>query len=422
MQPQSSRRPLLALFFADAVSMTGNVMAMTAIPWFVLQTTGSAAKTGLTGFFGFLPIVLANLFGGTLVDRLGHKKASVVADLASGATVVLIPLLHLTGGLTFPVLLALVFLGALLDAPGATARSALLPEAAQLAGWTLERASGTTAAVERGSRLAGAPLAGLLIAIFGATNVLWIDAATFFVSALAVVMAVPRIAPFRRDGDTTYMSELKEGLRFVRNQPLVAAIITTVAITNFYDSATTVLLPVYANEIFGSSVSLGLMLGAFGGGAVVGALVFASLGRRYSRLKVFAACFMVVTVWYPVLASFPPQPVAILMMTVAGFASGPLNPIINTVFMERIPAHLRGRVLGVGMAAAWATMPLGVLLTGLVIEWFGLRTTLLALGTAYLVTTFSIWFNPAMKDLDQPAPSAVNQPPDSDCTCCSRLN
>ena len=93
------RGPLFALYAANAVSMTGNVAALIAIPWFVLQETGSAALTGLSGFFAFLPIVFAAFFGGVVVDRLGFRTSSVVADLTSAAAVAAIPLLHTTVGI-----------------------------------------------------------------------------------------------------------------------------------------------------------------------------------------------------------------------------------------------------------------------------------------------------------------------------------
>jgi MFS family permease len=96
----------------------------------MLQTTGSAAQTGITGFFTILPVVVAGFFGGTLVDRMGYRRTSIVADLASGLTVALIPLLHFTIGLEFWQLMVLVFLGGLLDAPGSTARTALIPDLA----------------------------------------------------------------------------------------------------------------------------------------------------------------------------------------------------------------------------------------------------------------------------------------------------
>ena len=116
-QPRAlRRRPLYALFVADSISLVGNVVAQLAIPWFVLVTTGSPTYTGLAVFFNFLPVVLAGLFGGVVVDRLGFRTTSVGADLASAAAVAAIPLLHATVGIELWQLLALVFVGALLAA------------------------------------------------------------------------------------------------------------------------------------------------------------------------------------------------------------------------------------------------------------------------------------------------------------------
>src|SRR5690242_16068833 len=133
--------PFFALLSANTISLAGNVLTLIALPWFVLQTTGSASKTGLTGFFSAVPLVLASFFGGALVDRIGHKRISVLADLMSGLAVAIVPLLYLTGGLEFWHLLALVFIANLMDAPGSTARTVLLPEVAELAGVRLERAN-----------------------------------------------------------------------------------------------------------------------------------------------------------------------------------------------------------------------------------------------------------------------------------------
>src|SRR3712207_6639057 len=124
----TSRIPLFALLAANAVSMTGNVFTLIAIPWFVLQTTGSASQTGLTSAVAALPFIIAGIFGGTIVDRVGFRKMSIISDLASSVTTALIPLIHLTVGLEFWQLLVLVFLGGLLDTPGGTARESMLPD------------------------------------------------------------------------------------------------------------------------------------------------------------------------------------------------------------------------------------------------------------------------------------------------------
>src|SRR5919106_2882451 len=194
------RAPLYALFGADAISLTGNSVAQLAIPWYVLITTGSPALTGLAVFFNFLPIVIAAFLGGVVVDRLGFRTTSVVADLASAAAVAAIPLLYTTVGLELWQLLALVFVGALLDAPGATARAALLPDLVELAGSRMERASGIRGAIQQGSQLLGAPVGGVLVATFSATGALWLNAASFLVSAALVVAFVP--GPTRHQEDT----------------------------------------------------------------------------------------------------------------------------------------------------------------------------------------------------------------------------
>src|SRR5262245_56487269 len=185
------RLPIFALLAANTISLAGSALTMIALPWFVLQTTGSAAMTGLAGFFVALPGFVAGIFGGTLVDRLGYKRVSIVADLVSGIAIALIPLLFITVGLAFWQLLALIFLGSLLEIPGVTARRALLPELAAMASVRLERVNGAFEAIQHLALLLGPPLAGILIVWLGASNVLWIDAATFAASAAIVTLAIP---------------------------------------------------------------------------------------------------------------------------------------------------------------------------------------------------------------------------------------
>lgn len=394
--------PILILFTANAISLIGNVLAMVAIPWFVLQTTGSATQMGITGFFTVLPVAVAAFLGGGLVDRLGYKRASIIADVTSGIAIALIPLLFYTAGLAFWQLLVLVFIGNLLDAPGNTARSALIPELAQLANMPLERASAAIQAIERGSRLVGAPLAGVLIAILNPGNVLWIDAATFIASALLVALAVPWMARVGNPAPRTYAAELFDGLKFLRKDRLIKALVLTVMITNFLDAPSgTVVLPVYAKQQSGSAVDLGLMIAALGGGALLGAVLFGVVGHRLPRRVTFAFMYMLVGMRFFALALFPDLPVVLLVMFIAGVAAGPLNPIMSTIEYERIPPDMRGRVFGTITAGAWFAMPLGTLLGGFAVERMGLLATLLTLGILYLLTTSSLLVNPSIREMDR---------------------
>jgi len=399
-----SRRPLLMLLLANGISGVGNNLTALAVPWFVLETTGSPTRTGITGFFTILPIVLASFFGGTLVDRLGFRRMSVLADAASGITVALIPLLYRAGLLEFWLLLVLVFLGALLDAPGATARAALVPDLAELGGVGIERAAASVQVVQRAALLLGAPLAGGLIALLGASAVLWLDAVTFAVSALMVQFLVPATArPPRTAPPARYRDEMSVGIRFIRQDRLTLALLLVLVMTNFLDSMwSSVLAPVYAQEVYDSAVALGLLFGAAGGGAVLGAIAYGAVGHRLPRRTLFIAAFVVAGAPALVLATFPPLPVAVAIKAVAGIAAGPLNPILGTLQYERIPAPLRGRVLGVMTAAAWVAMPLGALIAGPLLAGIGLRATLLAVGGCYVATTLSMLVTPAIREMDVP--------------------
>jgi MFS family permease len=394
---------LYSLFAANAISLVGNVFSTIAIPWFVLQTTGSAARTGITGFFTILPVVLAGFFGGTLIDRLGYKRTSIISDLASGVTTAMIPVLHFTIGLEFWQLMVLVFLGALLDAPGNTAREALLPELAKQAGMPLERATSLIHVIERGSRLVGAPLAGFLIGIMGTENVLWLDAVSFFVSAGIIWAIIPgKMSVEEGSKPGGYFDELQEGLRFIRMDALILAIVVTVMLTNFLDAIFGgVVLPVYVKEVYGSALNLGLLIAANGGGAVIGGLIFAAIGHRLPRHATFVGAFMLTTVRFWVYLFQPPIAVLVASTLISSIGAGPLNPIIGTVEFERIPPDMRGRVFGAIQAGAWLAMPLGMLLGGILTEKLGTLPLLAGLGVAYFITTLSMAFIPAMKEMNK---------------------
>ncbi len=386
--------------------MTGNILTMVAVPWFVLEITGSAALTGIVAFFTVLAAVVASFFGGTLVDRVGFRNMSVVSDIASGLSIAAIPLIHWAWGIEIWQLVILVFLGAFLDAPGTAARSSMLPDVAELAGTSLERATSLSQAIRRGAMLVGAPIGGALIVLVGTTGVLLVDAATFAVSAALIAVLTPVVrhastenAPGERTG---YLADLTEGLRFIRSNRLVRALTLTVLLTNFLDAPIfAVIMPVYVRETFGSAVALGVLFGAFGGAALVGSLLYGLIGPRLPRRVTFGVSFVVVGVPFWVLATLPPFPVALGAVIVAGIAAGPLNPIMQTVLFEWVPASMRGRVIGPLTAGAFVAMPLGMLVAGFASEQFGIGLTLTGIAVAYLIVTVSIFLNPALHDMDR---------------------
>ena len=394
---------MIALLTASTVSNVGNNLTYIAIPWFVLITTGSAARTGITAVAGVLPLVLAGIFGGALVDRLGFKRVSILSDLASSVTVAAIPLLYRTVGIEFWQLLALVFLGSLLDSPGRTARVSLFPDLAGQAGVGLERANALSQGIERFTQVIGPPLAGVLIAVLGESDVLWLDAVSFIISAAIVAIAIPgRVAATAPTPRVSYRAELTAGFAFVRRDRVILAMLMTSAIgAVLAEPLYAVVLPVYAKQVFGSAVDLGLLYSALGFGSILGNVVFAMLGHRLPRYGTFLVGYGVRAATFWVLVGTPGLALLALSIIINATFLEPCNPLFMTIMQERVPAEMRGRVFGAFMALAAGAMPIGLLAYGFLLEGAGLRTTLWVLAGVNLLVPLSVALLPAWRAVDE---------------------
>ncbi len=400
----TQRLPIASLTVAGIVSLTGSMLTSVAIPWFVLQTTNSAAKTGLTGVFATLPFIFGGIFGGTLVDRLGFKRTSVLADLTSGLTIALIPLLYHTVGLAFWQLLALTFLANLFNTPGSTARESLVPDLAAFAGMRLERANAVVQSVPRFAILFGPPLAGVLIAVFGASNVLWLDAASFAFSAAVIGVIIPHrmyTAP-RGTGPRRYFADLAEGWRFLAGDRTLRALTVLFLFTNLIEAPWSLLLAVYAKRAFGTAVSFGAILAALGAGAIVSSFLFAAIGHRLPRLGVLALYPIGGAITFSALALRLPFVALVAVTFVYGLAVGMVNPLTTTIRQERVPPALLGRVQGITTALSFAFIPLGRGVAGVLIDPIGLRTLFLGIGALFALTTVVLLALPVFRDLNAP--------------------
>ena len=396
------------------------MMTAVAVPWFVLETSGSAAQVGLVSASIAIGAVLPAILGGPLVDRIGLRRASVAADVLSSTTVLLIPVLHLAGVLEFWMLLILAFVLASVNAQGDTGRLALLPILARRAAIAPERSNALDRAAARSGQLVGPVLAGLLIAFIGPSNVLFANVATFATSAALVLILVPRSAE-RRGTETgqairrRYGADLAEGLRFVVSNRLVLSMVLLASLGNFLDvPLLQVVLPVYASEVFGSPTALGLLMGSFAGGALLGTIGFSVVGSRLPRRRTFLGSWLLLAVIvYGGLVLQPPLPVLVLVGLGGGLLSGPINPIILTVVQAETPPELMGRVFGALSAVAQAGIPFGAAIVGLVIEGAGLIETIAGMGALYVLTLAVMFTIPALRRMDAvgPAPTETVEPP-----------
>ncbi|MFI0928276.1 MFS transporter [Streptomyces sp. NPDC021012] len=406
------RTPLAAVLAANTISISGNALTFIAVPWFALETTGSPGKAGLVAFCAAVPVVLSAIAGGPVIDRIGRRRVSIASDLVCGLALAAIPLLNGAGLLRFWMLCALMAVTGLFHAPGETARHVLVPDLARHAGTPLSRAASLYDAVSRGARMTGAAVAGLLVALIGADTVLYIDAATFAVSALLVLAGlrgIPSAEPLRDApplSPATYRADLREGYGFLLRTRLLLGVSVMVMITNgLGQSWNGVLLPVHARENLGGSAALGLLVAVFGGCALLGALLYGAFGHRFPRRPVFAVGFLLVGAPSHVTAAFTDSTLPLLVtMALGGLGAGVLNPILTTVFYEIVPEELRSRVGGASTASVLLTTPLGGLAAGYLVERAGLTTALLSFGAVYFLATLSPFVFPAWRAMDAARP------------------
>ncbi|MFE7328421.1 MFS transporter [Streptomyces sp. NPDC057565] len=408
-----NRKPLAALLAANCISTAGTSLTLIGVPWFVLQTTGSAGRAGVVAFCATLPIIISAVVGGPVIDRIGRRRISVASDTVCTLAIAAIPLLHYAGALEFWMLCALMALNGLVHTPGNTARYVLLPDLAEHAGTTVTRAASLFDATSRGARMTGAALAGVLIALVGAETVLLLDAATFGASALLIAAGVRgvRAAEPRKAAAPaslrTYSHELREGYAYLFSNRLLLAVVVMVLFMNGTDQGwNAVLLPVHAERELGGAPQLGLLTALFGAGGLTGALVYGAVGHRFSRRAVFTVCVVLCGGPRFVVAALTDTtlPLAVTML-LGGLAGGVLNPILTTMTYERVPQQLRSRVSGALTAGCELAMPVGGLLAGLLVESIGADGALLALGAVYTLATVSPMIFPVWRTMDD-RPSA----------------
>jgi MFS family permease len=409
---RGTRTPLYSLLVANGISGFGNEMAALAVPWFVLQTTGSASDVGLVAFAMLVPFVLATFVGGSIVDRLGFRRTSVIGDLASGVTVALIPLLHVTVGLNLPIILALVFLGTLLDAPGITARQSMIPEIAGASALPLERANAIFESVLQFKNLLGPLAAGILIATTSATLVLALNAASFAISALLIGTGVPDVRVAEREravGFRAGVANVLAGLRFIRSDSVLFSFAIMSMLGNMrINPLFLVIMPVYADRVFDSAVGLGVALAAFGGTALFGAIAFGMFGRRVPRRTWYLVTQALSMLGFCLLVGLPGIVGATIAIGLMGIQSGAGRPFAATIRHERTPIALRGRVFGASLSLNELATPLGVLIAGWLLATMDLRFTLALVAAIALAQFIAALLLPAFREA-----SLRSQPPNA---------
>lgn len=375
------------------MSGSGNGVVVVTLPWLALERTGSAATAGVVAAATALPMLASALLAGTVVDRLGRRRAAIVADVLSGVAVALVPIVDHAFGLDLGWLILLAILGATFDPMGLTGREAMLPDVATAARMKLERVNGIHEAVWGAAFLIGPGIGGVLIAAVGPVNAMWAAAAGFALSSALVgcirLPSLRRPASGREHPGANIWRETVDGIAIVWRDRLLRAVgLLSLGMLATYLPLEGVLFPAYFEEQ-DAPERLGLLIMAMSAGGIVGALAYSAWGDRVSRRGTFVVALVVSGLGIGAMALLPPFPLLLLAGTAVGLAYGPINPLVNLAIQTRAPVAARGRVTGLLNSIGAAAGPAGFLLVGPLIEWVGIQTAMVVVALVVLAVALS---------------------------------
>jgi len=408
MQGFRLRLPLLSLQAATLVSWFGDSMSNLALPWFVLQATGSPTQAGLSALARTIGVYGATTLSGPYVDKLPGKRLSICCDLLPALSTVAIPLFWAARSLEAWQLYALVFTASVVQRPGFLARNRSLPEIADASGVTLERASGLNEVLYQSTLLIGPALAGVLVATLGSSWVLGLDALTFLLSAALIALGVPArlmsLPPSLKPAgsDWSYRARFIEGLRFLQQDRLLLSMVSTVALGILLVNAPllSVMLQVYARERLGKAVELGLLFSCFAIGALTGAALFTWIGPRLPGRTLWITAYALISLPYLVIALDLPWPILAGSLALFGLAEGLSTPFYAIIRFRRVPAELRGRVFSTLTPVTGLAPSLGLIIPTVFLARIGITGVSTLLFGAILIVWLWLLITPTFRQLE----------------------
>lgn len=390
--------PFRALWGAHLLTLLGDMFSIVALPWLVLQLTGSGLAVGTVLALEAIPRAVLMLVGGAVADRVSPRLAMLGSAAARAALIGLLAVLVLTRTAQLWEIYAVALLVGAVSAFFLPARFAVLPGA--VADRHLEAGNALLNLNQQASIFVGPALAGLLVAAAGPGPAFLVDAAAFAIASL-LLLAVPSRPGAGAASSSVFslLGEIRDGLRSAWDDAGLRAVLLVVAAVNFATTASmTVGLPVLAHQRFAQgAAALGSLLAAWGAGSTVG-VVAAGLRPMPARV----GPLLVVTVaWIGVcvaLVGFAPTlPLALAVTAVGGLADGAINTWGLVWLQRRTEEAVRGRVMSVVMMAAVGLAPVSLALGGLIA---GEPTLLfLAAGAIVVATAGGAWLSRTVREL-----------------------
>ncbi|MDR4494151.1 MAG: MFS transporter [Nitrospirales bacterium] len=386
------------LWASQAVSQIGDGLTKVALLWFVYQLTGSALKMTIIGLLQTIPPLVLGPIVGVYLDRLPKKSVMVALDITRALLIALIPILYALNALTLEVLFVLVFFTAIFSTAFGPALAASLPLLVKPS--ELMSANSLLQSTTNMGILIGPAICGVLIALLGTQNVLYVDAATFLLSALCLwPIKGQLLTPARQM--TKKLSKVSEdlivGMRFVfREKPVLRGLLFTTVFYTLGASAFIYVLPLFVNEhIEADPVWLGWLWSSMGVGMLLTSLGLScvkNMGRN-GRILLMAISMVVGGSALQLLAHSHSVMWGFVLVTVIGASTAAFTPIAWSIIQETTPKHLMGRVFTLINAASMAMASAGMVAFGGVADTFGSMAGISMIGFVFFVTGVVVMFS-----------------------------
>ncbi len=357
------------------VSLVGTWMQNVAQSWLLYRLTGSELMLGVAGFLAHFPTLLLGPVGGVVADRVERKKIVIIAQSLFLVQAGLLAVLTLTGQITVAWVLGLALFQGLVDAFDRPARQAMLMS---LAGREdLLSAVSLNSVMFNAARILGPAIAGVIVARFGEGLAFSANAASFL--AVLVSLLLLRVPAQLMHNAAHPLEHLAEGVRYVARTRAVWPYLAISAAVNIAVAPLFVLLPFFADGLFGrGSEGVGFLTASMGVGAIIGTLGLASRKSTDGLFGVVASGALLLAAAMALFAWSPSFAVALASMFAIGFGIMRQNASTNTKVQTMIDESFRGRVMGIYSMTNVGVLPIGSLAGGAIAEAAGVRWTVFA--------------------------------------------
>ena len=330
--------------------------------WMVWEVTRDPLYLGYLGLAQGVPLVVFQLYGGVLADRMDRLRLLIGTQLLTAVTLVIAFTMALTGTVRIVPLLALAALSSVFRAFDEPSRLSLIPQLIDRA--RLSNAIALGSIPWQAGRMIGPSIAGILIAAFGGT-------VGFAMAAIASVAALVLYSRLRLEGQPSaghgqnMLRQLVEGLSFVAHNFVFAALIALALFNATFGLSYVTLLPIFADVYFEMGArGFGWLNAAHGCGALAGTLTVATLAhaiRRPGVVLLTGATAMGLALM--AFAVSPTMALAFASLLIVGYSNTFYLTQVSTFMQQNVPDHLRGRVLSI-YSLCWNMLPLGGLIGG----------------------------------------------------------